>query len=107
MSYDIAPELVERMVAHFRAVVAKFPSPATQKTDPLLKEAREIVALLPKPIDPDLIEARLIVVRLALPGRYDGITGFAAGAGDADEKPYTRAVLAAIKRGRELAGGAA
>lgn len=110
-----SPEAVERMMAHFRAVVAKY---AHVKDDggamnPELEEARAIVAMLPEPVDPDLIEAREIA---ASECRKVGATAAAEQIETSIAAPETigdhfnksnaaivGAALAAIKRGRALA----
>lgn len=71
-----------------------------------LVEAREIAALadLPKPVDPDLIEARKIVAARwsGLP-EIGGISSDNVLAGKHDTHDAVACALAAIKRGRELA----
>lgn len=65
-----------------------------------VNEARAIVALLPEPVDPDLLEAReLYVVANNLGG--DDATFVRKGQMDACDE--IQLALAAIKRGRELA----
>lgn len=100
---EIAPELVERMVYLLRRQVKKF-AHEVNVTD-AVKEAREIVALLTAPVDPDLIEARKLVAE-----RYNLSTSSEAVeatlAGEDDDTRAVKNCLRAIKRGRELAGGA-
>jgi hypothetical protein len=70
------------------------------------KEARIILADLPKPIDPDLIEARDIALRHALPSIIDGLASSHTRQGACDNAPYMDAIRDALKRGRELAEAA-
>lgn len=49
------------------------------------------------PAEP-LAEAQEIAIHFALPGMYDGISTHATRRGDADDKPYMRAILAALTR---------
>lgn len=82
---DIPPEVVERMIGFVRNV-----SEMTTSAMDDLEEARAIAALLPEPVDPDLLEAKAIVkeaypeMRADYAGRRISIA------------------LAAIKRGRDL-----
>lgn len=97
MSGDIAPEIVERMVDHLRKCAAE----PRVRPNSLHRELMEIVALLPKPVHPDLVEARKIVSHLY---EGQGVTHLAAAAltGEGDDWFNTKCALAAIKRGREL-----
>lgn len=93
MTDPIPQELVDRMVALVREMTC-YPSTSVYDN---LKEAQAIANLLPKPIDPDLIRARKI---------GDDFTGRPGGGkyadGSWDDDPSCRALLAAIKLGREL-----
>jgi len=89
---EIAPELVARMVAHFRKVADM--RGANRFSDQLSLEALSIAADLPKPVDPDLIEAERIArdisddfITLYAPARLERLTGH---------------IHAAIKLGREF-----
>lgn len=103
MNHYISPELVERMVAHFRAVEAY--AQQTGRSGPLHAEALRIAALLPKPVDPDMILAREIAGD-AMAGY--GPPFYASGrincvrTGNDDSNSFVRAALTGIKRGREL-----
>jgi len=68
----------------------------------LSEEARAIVAELPQPVDPDLLEARKIEYDIC---DEQGIDPEPALRGEWDDKPGVRGVLAAIKRGRALERG--
>lgn len=89
---EIAPELVERMVALVRGMVA-LPEASARPHGAAFEKAREIAALLPEPIDPDLIEA------IALVNSKIDISGAATKA----QHWAVQMALACIKRGRELA----
>jgi len=67
-------------------------------------EARAIVADLPKTVDPDLIEARELCAKDAEEAQFIGLPEKYR-AGEKDGSPAMQVVLAAIKRGRELAQG--
>lgn len=98
---EISPELVERMVAlvrHMaRDVVAR---------DIHFNEARTIVAELPKPVDPDLIEAREVVCGYhhdkhpESPWHINQAARVRSGA--LDSLRDVQAAYHGIKRGREL-----
>jgi len=103
----VGREMHERMVALMRKMGAPQAGEGKQKYvaidgTAMVAEARAIVAMLPDPIDPDLIEARECVA-----GVYD-----AAGRGDLavqtrqggqDNRLRVQSALAAIRRGRALA----
>ena len=95
-SQDISPELVERLVKAARDVVKAWGS--NPFIDDNYKALRAIVAELPEPIDPDLLEAR----KLACVGR-DEATAKGVMAGEYDGWTVVQYHLAGIKRGRELA----
>lgn len=86
----ISPELVERMVEVIRQMDAASGGSA------LFAEARAIAALMPAPVDPDLVLARKIADRVTDCG-YDYHAGLK------DAYPIVAGILAGIKRGRELA----
>lgn len=95
MSQDISPELVERMVALVRQCAGQpLHGQALHDVD---VEAQSIVAQLPEPIDPDLMEARQIAAFHAGAAR-DGTMN-----GEWDNSLYVQNALKGIKRGRELA----
>lgn len=110
-STDISPELVERMVAHIQHMAetcADRPSiRGRARAD--WDELHAIAALLPKPVDPDLIEAREVGASCC-DGRQPWLFIMqpeAWRAGSNDDTHKMQLVLAAIKRGRELAIGGA
>lgn len=81
---EISQELAARMAAFVRDWVANDPYPSA-----LLTEARAIVALLPKPVDPDLEEAKAIAFKNGW-GRVS------------DDSGIVIVLLKALRRGREL-----
>lgn len=100
---EISPELVERMVAHFRSVHKHYEG-YRDIENPHLAEVREIFSLLPVPVDPDLIEAREIVKATLTEGNHKRCNCRSEiDAGEWDNGQKVRATLAGIKRGRELA----
>jgi hypothetical protein len=96
----IDPALVARMVTLVQNLAEH-----TVYQDVTVKrtEAREIVALLPKPVDPDLLEARQIAHDFA----GNGATWAGILEGKHDTSPAVECVLKSIKRGRELAQASA
>jgi hypothetical protein len=109
--YD--PELVERMVALVRKIAEEADrfqiETGSLDSDFLLaegsalaaRESRTIVAMLPEPVDPDLIEAREFIVRFNGPHAEVGYTK-SVREGRLDDNEDLQLFLAAIKRGREL-----
>jgi hypothetical protein len=96
---EIPAELVERMVALVRQIAGPWPL-----IDHVQRhEARAIAALLPEPVDPDLIEAREIALKYGLPGIMHYRTTNQTRDGACDDMLAVQLVLEAIKRGRELA----
>jgi hypothetical protein len=93
---DISPEVVERCVTLVRLLVAYEAVDDIEK--PLADEARAIVALLPEPVDPDLIEARRMAEALGQGGTREQWFS-----GKWDTGPAIQWHLAGIKRGRQLA----
>ncbi len=93
----IEPELVARMEALVRGLAV---GPNYAGISGYRTEARAIVALLPKQIDPDVVEVRHLAEDFgwyscnALPMLRDG---------SYDDRQLNRDLLKAIKRGRELA----
>jgi len=104
---DTKPDVTTRMEALVRGLAEGHRGSWTWAAEKI-DEARAIVALLPEPVDPDLIEAREIVAkcckwfsnaadqRLMVPSILDG-------SWDEAKAGLVQATLAAIKRGRELA----
>jgi hypothetical protein len=112
---EVSPELVERMVALVTRMAGKSSIGASFKEESPISwdsrhydEARAIADHLPKPVDPDLIEARELVAAAVAYGRSTyiplspSVDDFRSGAADAGT--LIANTLAAIKRGRELAG---
>jgi hypothetical protein len=101
MASVIDPPLVERMVKLIRALVRYDDSDSARFAEyeydpgPIIREARAIASELPKPVDPDLIEAEQIVAE------YMGVD-----LGTVQRhRPGVMAVqiaLPALKRGRQL-----
>ncbi len=92
MSGDIAPEVVERMVDHLRKCAAE----PRVRPNSLHRELMEIVALLPKPIDPDLVKAR---------GICAGMSEFSANkakylSGQWDDQSLMRGIVIGLKAAR-------
>lgn len=84
---DIPDEIVQRMVRFLRYYERNKIDDVETFGHQAMLEARAIVALLPEPVDPDLVEARVF---------YE--------AWDNDQiSTVVDACLAALKRGRELA----
>lgn len=100
---EVGPEVVERMIALVRAVSGHGGTMVN------LSEARAIVALLPEPVDADLLEARERAIALlsktavsnGIPDQHPAIIRIREGRGD--HNSFVVDILAAIKRGRELA----
>jgi hypothetical protein len=91
---EVGPEVTERMIALVRSMAREEAGWVN------FDEARAIVALLPEPVDADLLEVRRIVAD-ALPEKLRaGIL-----AGDEDHTVSITAPLACLKRGRALAAG--
>ncbi len=98
MSGDIAPEVVERMVAVIRAYVGGVPF-VSEGSKSIYAEACEIAALL-KPVDPDLVEARRVACDAVPSWGEDQERDCTAG--KYDKNLFVIIALAAIRRGREL-----
>lgn len=93
---ELDPALWNRMVALVRDLAGN-----KLLNGRLANEARAIVADLPKPVDPDLIEARNLVECTV---HWSPQTDRDLQSGKNDNTPEMKIALAAIKRGRELAG---
>lgn len=97
---DVSDEVVQRMVRFVRHMAEK---PVDERLMGYEASfAREIAALLPIPVDPDLIEARNLVH--ARSGDLAVECGYRSRVIDRleDDHPAIVNTLAAIKRGREL-----
>lgn len=103
---DIAPEVVERALTHVRTMAAKVEGWHFSAMGSDYQEAHLIAALLPKPIDPDLLEAREMVARGH--DKWAGESPWHAGeaervrSGRDDHCFRVADTLAGIRRGREL-----
>ncbi len=93
---EVAPEIVERMVALIETLAANGKNTSSGVMG-YADEAKAIVKLLPEPIDPDLPDARKIAAT-------DGMATLRAGiiAGNYDHAYGVKVALAGIKRGRHL-----
>lgn len=102
---DLSPETVGKLVALVRGVANCYPveGEARGVGSKWINDARAIVAELPEPVDPDLMEAREAVI--ASVGFGGTIAADRARSGDFDTWPTVIAALAGIKRGRALAAG--
>lgn len=105
---DIPQELVERMVALVRDLSTCDGTMTRQRLDNgLIGRAKDIAALLPEPVDPDLIEARKIAagssMKVSEPLFNRWHDRIFRGEVYQDEASGVPAVLRGIKRGRELA----
>lgn len=98
MGEDISQELAQRMAVLLRSQVERHAGEAD--VAPALNEARAIVAELPEPVDPDVLEARRLVECTV---HWSPQTDRDLASGKNDDTPEMRIALAAIKRGRELA----
>jgi len=101
----IPPEVVERMVALVRAMAAVPVATAPwggHQLDPF-GCARAIVALLPKPVDPDLVEARELAAVASEKLSHPWAPKIRAGEKDDAPQAGVSLALAAIRRGRALA----
>lgn len=100
MTAEITQELAVRMAALVRNIVNYEAVDDIEK--PLADEARAIVALLPEPVDPDLVECREI---LACEAETKGWTAHALRwrAGAWDDESTIISYMKVLKRGRELA----
>lgn len=91
---DTKPDVTARMEALVRRMaLADICSTQTDLVQQSIYDARAIVALLPEPVDPDLIEARRIVSEQGYPADYDNV----------DDDSIVGIAYACLKRGRELA----
>lgn len=95
---EIPQELVDRMVALVRDL-AGYPAASIYDA---IDEAQAIAKALPKPVDPDLIEARNLVECTV---HWSAQTDRDLASGKNDGTTEMRIALAAIKRGRELERG--
>jgi hypothetical protein len=92
-------QMYEWMCRLVRDMAGRGATIASYYVDADYSRAREIVDFLPKPVDPDLIEAREICTRDAC---YTQRMAEAVRDGDYDGTSTVRNILSAIKRGREL-----
>lgn len=96
MSAEITPEVVERLVGLARRIAERhrnYPSVGS--------EAKAIVALLPEPVDPDLLLARKAVFDVYMRGASgDNIFAGDVIGGQHDDAQVMHVALAAIKAAR-------
>lgn len=103
----LSAELVERMITCVRGLAAHWETADPIDIDRRIEEARAIVAELPAPVDPDLIEAREVVCGYhhdkhpESPWHVEQAAAVRAGV--RDSMLDVQAALFGIKRGRELA----
>lgn len=97
---EIPQELVDRMIVLMRNFAQGSERTIPEATSLLRDCAKCILAELPKPVDPDLIEARAIAGSHCGGDLQDNIMS-----GSWDGDIIVRHVYAAIKRGRELERG--
>lgn len=90
---QISQELVDRCVAFVLAEAARGTGVFCNNEQNAI--AKGIASWLPKPVDPDLIEARRIASEIYADAEYMG--------GDFDRSDRVRGLLSAIKLGRSLA----
>jgi hypothetical protein len=97
---DAKPDVTARMEALVRTVADE-----TSLTSWLdhTAEARAIVALLPEPVDPDLIQAREVCASVAAVRGDDGLAAEYR-AGELDEQFEMQTALVAFRRHNALAG---
>lgn len=100
---ELPAELVERMVALVRDLHADhLLYDLHDRQQDFCKRTAEIVALLPKPVDPDLVEARAAVAEAHDEPNYSKWCSEVL-AGQFDDCKDMQVARIAIKRGRELA----
>lgn len=108
MTAEIPQEAVERAIAFMHYMARK---PIDERFLGYEAEmARDILRLIPEPVDPDLIEARNVAGdAMAAAVRANFCKSYSTGAinavrtGNDDDNIYVIAALAGIKRGREIA----
>jgi len=96
----ISLELQARMVALVRRCADSAMASGDLYT---MREATAIVAELPQPVDPDLLEAREVAIATVGDRDWPQVWAKEVRAGQYDRESRVRVALAAIKRGRELA----
>jgi hypothetical protein len=105
---ELDPALWDRMVRAIHAYAGGYETIITSGKS-IHAELLSLAADLPKPVDPDLIEAReravdllsKTVVSNGLPDQHPEIMRIREGRGDSNS--YVVAILDALRRGRELA----
>lgn len=102
---EISPDLIERMVALVRDMASRDDGTILTQVQhsTSFMRAREIAALLPEPVDPDLIEARAVAAHVHLDMHGSERSAEAILNGRHDDWILLISCVAAIKRGRELA----
>lgn len=100
MVEQIAPELVQRMVAEFRSLSTVNLSDLDRYfAKNVVETAKAIVADLPKPVDPDILEAR----EVACQNWFANCEHQLVRAGDYDDQAVLAGIRHGLRRGRELA----
>lgn len=98
------PALWDRMVALVRSMADRYDNGRSDDESvardayPWMREARAIVADLPKPVDPDLLLAREIVAEEYGDGSNVAHLAAQARSGEGDEWFHTKVVLRAIRK---------
>lgn len=101
---EIPQGLVDRMIVLMRNFAQGSERTIPEATSLLRDCAKCILAELPKPVDPDLIEARAFVAGTPHPFGDAGWP-LTVLSGTVDDGTLMQIALAAIKRGRELERG--
>jgi hypothetical protein len=102
---EVGPEVVERCIDLCEAVIAQKPFVRHPDGPGIIYEARDLLpllkALLPEPVDADLVEARELEATAA---EANGFEEYARNirAGEYDDDGPVRCTLNGIKRGRAL-----
>lgn len=96
---EVGSEVVERALELVRDLV----SADRFYIDALAKRAAEIVALLPEPVDADLVEARKLAASLI--EHHSPVMAAQIAAGHGDDYAPLKHVLAGLKAGRSLEKG--
>lgn len=104
---EISQELVERMATVIRAY-AHSDGSHIKTGRSVHAELLAVASELPVPVDPDLLEAREVAASYCQKGSYISISAGEASAnhiraGLRDDDTFVQAMLAAIKRGKEIA----
>jgi len=101
MTKEVEPELVARMANAIRRHVSGYTGPHQGLS--MEAEFRAIAGLLPEPASMEVLEARAIALEFSLPALIAGLSSAQTNFGNFDDHNVMNALVAAIKRGRELA----